>query len=81
LRRRWQKCQQPNRPKTTSIAAIRTWSDGAAIGPIHCTVIGRDSKGSRSLSDVVFRDAQGQVFAEFEGVETHLVPEADAGRA
>jgi hypothetical protein len=65
----------------TSIAAVRTWNDGAASGPIHCTVIGRDSKGSRSLSDVVFRDGQGQVFAEFEGVETHLVPEADDSRA
>ncbi|MFN2425272.1 MAG: SDR family NAD(P)-dependent oxidoreductase [Candidatus Binatia bacterium] len=65
----------------TSIASVRTWSDGAARGPIHCTVIGRDSRGARSLSDVVFRDSRGDVFAEFEGVETHLVPEADDGRA
>jgi len=65
----------------TSIAAVRTWSDGAARGPIHCTVIGRDSRGARSLSDVVFRDSRGDVFAEFEGVETHLVPDADDGRA
>jgi len=65
----------------TSIAAIRTWTDGAASGPIHCTVIGRDSRGPRSLSDMVFRDSKGHVFAEFEGVETHLVPDTGDGRA
>ena len=67
----------------TGIAAVRTWSDGVPSGPIHCTVIGRDSRGARSLSDVVFRDGEGRVFAEFEGVETHRVPDAPAadGRA
>ena len=65
----------------TGIAAVRTWTDGAASGPIHCTVIGRDSRGSRSVSDMVLRDGQGHVFAELEGVETHLVPQADDSRA
>jgi len=65
----------------TSIAAVHTWSDGLVGGPVHCTVIGRDSRGSRSVSDVVFRDGEGRVFAEFEGVETHLRPDAAANGA
>jgi hypothetical protein len=65
----------------TGIAEIRTWADAPATGPIRCTLTGRSAKGSKSVSDVVFRDASGNLLAEFVGVETHLLPgqSADPG--
>ena len=58
----------------TGIAEIRIWNDSLNIGATHCTLIGRSAKGSKSVSDLAFCDADGQLLAEFIGVETHLLP-------
>ncbi|MBW2389029.1 MAG: SDR family NAD(P)-dependent oxidoreductase [Deltaproteobacteria bacterium] len=58
----------------TSVAEIRTFTDAPSVGPIQCTLTGRPSKGSKSLSDLVFRDAAGKLLIELVGVETHLLP-------
>jgi len=44
------------------------------LGAIHCTLTGQSAKGSKSVSDIAFRDAAGKLLAEFIGIETHLLP-------
>ncbi len=63
----------------TCVGEVRIWADAPFVGAIQCTLTGRQSKGSRSLSDLVFRDAAGNRLVELNGVETHLLP--DQGRA
>jgi hypothetical protein len=58
----------------TGIGEIRTWADSPVSGPIRCTLTGREAKGQKSVSDLVFHDDNGNVLAEFDGVETHLLP-------
>ena len=58
----------------TAIAGIRIWNDAPNTGAIHCTLTGQSAKGSKSVSDLAFRDARGTLLAEFVGVETHLLP-------
>jgi len=58
----------------TSIAEIRIWDDAPNLGAIHCTLTGQSAKGSKSVSDIAFRDAAGKLLAEFIGIETHLLP-------
>jgi len=58
----------------TGIAEIRLWTDAPSTGVIRCTLTGRTAKGSKSVSDIAFRDASGKLLAEFVGVETHLLP-------
>jgi len=67
----------------TGIGEIRTWADAPVVGPIHCTLTGRTAKGKKSVSDLAFRDASGNLLAELVGVETHLLPDrgADQGQA
>jgi hypothetical protein len=60
----------------TGIGEVRTFTDRPSVGPLHCTVTGRDASGQRTVSDVVFRNGQGEVVAELEGVEVHLLPQA-----
>ncbi|MBW2274688.1 MAG: SDR family NAD(P)-dependent oxidoreductase, partial [Deltaproteobacteria bacterium] len=63
----------------TGIEEIRTWADSPASGPIRCTLTGREAKGQKSVSDLVFHDDSGRVLAEFIGVETHLLPGQGVG--
>ncbi len=42
--------------------------------PIRCVLTGRSAKGSKSVSDLVFFDAEDEPLAELLGVETHLLP-------
>ncbi|MCH7866524.1 MAG: SDR family NAD(P)-dependent oxidoreductase [Myxococcales bacterium] len=58
----------------TGINEIRTWADAPTSEPIRCTLTGRSAVGSKSVSDLVFHDASGNLLAEFIGVETHLLP-------
>jgi hypothetical protein len=58
----------------TSIAEVRIWADTPNPGTTHCTLTGRTATGSKSVSDLAFRDASGNLRAEFIGVETHLLP-------
>jgi len=58
----------------TGIEEIRTWADAPVPGPIRCTLTGRTAQGQKSVSDLVFHDAGGNLLAEFVGVETHLLP-------
>jgi NAD(P)-dependent dehydrogenase (short-subunit alcohol dehydrogenase family) len=59
----------------TGIGEVRIWADAPFEGPIECTLTGRASKGSKSVSDLAFRDASGVLLAEFIGAETHLLPD------
>ena len=62
----------------TGIEEIRCWagvpSSTTKQDVIRCTLTGRVAKGSKSLSDLVFHDAAGNLLAELVGVETHLLP-------
>ncbi len=60
----------------TSIGELRTFSDRPSHGPLHCTLTGRNASGQRTVSDLVFRNASGEVIAELEGLEVHLLPQA-----
>jgi acyl transferase domain-containing protein len=63
----------------TGIEEIRTWAHAKADEPIRCTLTGRTAAGNKSVSDLVFHTASGELLAEFVGVETHLLP--SQGRA
>jgi hypothetical protein len=63
----------------TGIGEIRSWSDGPFSGPVRCTLTGRESQGRKSVSDLLFWDANSNVVAEFIGVETHLLPDQSQG--
>ncbi len=58
----------------TGIEEIRSWVDAPVTGPVRCTLTGRTAKGQKSVSDLVFHDASGNLLAELIGVETHLLP-------
>ena len=58
----------------TSIKEVRTFTDRPVCGPLRCTLTGRTATGQRTLSDLVFHSAKGDVLAELDGVETHLLP-------
>jgi len=62
----------------TGIEEIRCWADapfGTTKGDaIRCTLTGRVARGSKSVSDLVFHDAAGNLLAELVGVETHVLP-------
>jgi NAD(P)-dependent dehydrogenase (short-subunit alcohol dehydrogenase family) len=58
----------------TAVSALKTYADGPANGPLHCIVRGEKKSASRAVADLTFRDADGTVFAELVGVETHLRP-------
>ena len=45
-----------------------------APGPIRCALTARRAAGASVVSDLVFVDARGQLFAELRGVETHALP-------
>ncbi len=58
----------------TGIGEIRFWADAPTGESIRCTLTGRSTNGRKSVSDLVFQDARGNLLAEFIGVETHLLP-------
>jgi len=58
----------------TAVSALKTYADGPATGPLRCVVRGQKKSNNRAVADLVFSDADGTVFAELVGVETHLRP-------
>ena len=62
----------------TSIKEVRSWLDAPSAPPVRCALRGRSAQGLRSVSDLVFSDASGNLLAELLGVETHLLPVLDA---
>ncbi len=58
----------------TSIAKVHLSDALPANGALRASLIGRQAEGSRSVSDVVFENADGEVVAQLEGVVTHLLP-------
>ena len=58
----------------TAIGAVRVYSDGPAVGPIRCVLLGRERQKERAISDVYFMGADGALLAELKGVETHALP-------
>ena len=58
----------------TAVGALRTYQDGPATGPLTCVVRGEKKSSSRALMDLVFANADGSLYAELKGVETHLRP-------
>ena len=58
----------------TSIGEVHTWTDEPPVGRVRAVLRGRETGGSRALSDVQFVDDKGSLIAELKGVETHLLP-------
>jgi hypothetical protein len=53
---------------------FRSYRDGLAESPIQGIVFGRKVHDARTVCDITFCDAAGQVVAELIGVETVLRP-------
>jgi hypothetical protein len=57
------------------VGHFRRYQAGLARTPLRGVVTGRDVQPTRVLSDVALVDAEGRLFAELQGVETHLRPD------
>ena len=57
----------------TSVGTYQDYGSAIASGPIravlHGTIVGK----TKTVSDITFTDANGQVVADLMGVETHLL--------
>ena len=58
------------------VGHVRRYQAGLARTALRGVVTGRDVQPTRVLSDVALIDADGRLFVELEGVETHLRPDA-----
>ncbi len=67
------------------VGHVRRYQAGLARTKLRGIVTGRDVQPTRVLSDVALVDAEGRLFVELTGVETHLRPDDgpvhDGGRA
>jgi hypothetical protein len=59
-----------------AMGEYRTYRDGLSEGPLEGVVRGRKIHDQRTVCDIAFSDASGQVVAELIGVETVLRPDA-----
>jgi hypothetical protein len=57
-----------------AIGEYRSYRNGLADGPLKCVVHARKIHDQRTVCDVTFTDAGGQMFAQLIGVETVLRP-------
>jgi hypothetical protein len=69
----WNKFMVDRASLPTSIESIRLFSPPVA-GSLIATLSARESRGSKSLCDIVFSDVDGTVVAQLLGVETHSIP-------
>ena len=67
-------CREGGAALPTSLARFRRFSPGLAKGSVRAILAGRESKGDRSVSDLVFVDESGTTVAALEGVEMHVLP-------
>jgi len=58
----------------TGIGAYVPHQAANADGPLRCIVSGKTVGKDRSITDILFTDAEGQPVAELRGVETHRRP-------
>ncbi|HJL25039.1 MAG TPA: polyketide synthase dehydratase domain-containing protein, partial [Polyangiaceae bacterium LLY-WYZ-15_(1-7)] len=58
----------------TAIGSFRRFRAGLVEGDVRAVLRGREKKGDKSVSDVVFFDAEGAPIAELRGVEMHVLP-------
>jgi hypothetical protein len=61
-----------------AMGEYRSYRDGLTEGPMQGVVHGRKIQDQRTVCDIAFSDASGQVVAELIGVETVLRPDARA---
>ncbi len=57
------------------VGHVRRYQAGLARTALRGVVTGRDVQPTRILSDVALIDAEGRLFVELSGVETHLRPD------
>jgi acyl carrier protein len=57
-----------------AMGEYRSYRDGLADGPLQGVVYGRNIHDARTVCDIAFTDADGQMVAELIGVETVLRP-------
>jgi hypothetical protein len=57
-----------------AMGEYRSYRDGLSDGPLQGVVHGRKIHDSRTVCDIAFSDASGQMVAELIGVETVLRP-------
>jgi hypothetical protein len=57
------------------VRSVRRYQHGLARTALRGVVTGRDVQPTRVLSDIALVDANGHLFAELMGVETHLRPD------
>jgi NAD(P)-dependent dehydrogenase (short-subunit alcohol dehydrogenase family)/acyl carrier protein len=62
------------------VGSVRRWQPGLARTVLRGVVTGRDVQPTRVLTDVALVDADGRLFAELVGVETHLRPDEAGSR-
>lgn len=60
----------------TGVGAYRPYGRPAP-GPVRTVLRGRQSDGQRTLSDLLLIDGVGRVYAAFEGVELHRLPQGE----
>jgi NAD(P)-dependent dehydrogenase (short-subunit alcohol dehydrogenase family) len=48
-------------------------------GAVHCVVEGRQAKGERTVSDLIFTDQSGETILLVQGLEAHLLPRTERG--
>lgn len=61
----------------TRVGAFHRYRDGLLPSPLHCALRGRVVGGSRTVSDITFSTAEGDVVAELRGVGLHALPARD----
>jgi hypothetical protein len=72
----WHEHMVGRRSLPTSVGSIRVFSKPVA-GPLAARLIARESSAARSLCDVVFCDAEGNLVAQLTGVQTHTIGAAN----
>jgi NAD(P)-dependent dehydrogenase (short-subunit alcohol dehydrogenase family)/acyl carrier protein len=70
----WSKHMLGGAALPTAIGSVRSYRPEPLAGPLRAVLVGRSSRGERTVSDLWMLDEQGVVVLAFEGVETHRRP-------
>jgi acyl-CoA thioesterase len=58
----------------TGVGTYQVHRDELVDEPIHCTVNRSKVEKTKAICDIQFLSGEGQLLAELQGVETHLLP-------
>lgn len=72
----WSRQQLGGASLPTGVGVYRPYGRPAP-GPVRTVLRGRQSDAQRTLSDVLLIDGTGRVYAAFEGVELHRLPQGE----